>query len=57
MLCQPQFDLNDPMSSFEVMDPKMDSRMHRKQAMSIKVATEKGILLTEFSDSHRHALL
>ena len=38
MLCNPNFDLNDSMSSFEVMDPKMDCRMHRKLVLTPKKA-------------------
>ena len=30
MLCKPSLDLFDSMSSFEAMDPKMDTRMHRR---------------------------
>lgn len=29
ILCKPDLELFDTMSCFEVMDPKMDSRMHR----------------------------
>jgi hypothetical protein len=31
MLCKPNLDLNETMSSFEVMHPKMDARMKRHQ--------------------------
>ena len=38
MLCKPDLDLFDTMSCFEVMDPKMDSRMHRKEVITITKA-------------------
>ena len=50
MLCLPQLEFFDTMSSFEVMDAKMDSRMHRKEALTIKKAIESGILITELTD-------
>jgi hypothetical protein len=50
MLCLPELELFDTMNSFEIMDVKMDSRMHRKTALSIKTATEKGIFVKDFTD-------
>ncbi len=40
MLCKPTLDLFDTMNSFEVMHDKMDSRMHRAKALSVKSAKE-----------------
>ena len=34
MLCKPELSLFDTMSCFEVMDPKMDARIHRREALS-----------------------
>ena len=45
MLCKPDLDMFDTMSCFEVMDAKMDSRMHRKEVTTIKKAVEQGILI------------
>ena len=36
MICKPDLDLYDTMSCFEVMDAKMDSRMHRKEGKTIQ---------------------
>ena len=59
MLCEPGLELFDTMNSFEVMDPKMDCRMHRKDAMSLQTAKEKGILLetAAMSPEHKHAFV
>jgi len=57
MLCKPSFDLFDSMNSFEAMHDKMDSRMHRASALTLKVARETGIIAPELTDNHRHALL
>jgi len=38
MLCKPELDLYDTMSCFEVMDPKMDNRMHRRGVKTAKQA-------------------
>ena len=38
MLCKPELDMYDTMSCFEVMDKKMDSRVHRNEAMTVKKA-------------------
>ena len=38
MICKPNLDLNDSMSAFEIMDPKMDGRMHRKLIVTPKQA-------------------
>ena len=45
MLCKPDLDLFDTMSSFEVMDPKMDARMHRKDVPNVQKAVENGSLI------------
>ena len=58
MLCRPGLDLADTMSCFEVMDPKMDSRMHRKTVMTVPKAQAAGILVKpcEMSVNQKHAL-
>ena len=38
------FDLNDTMSGFELMDPKMDFRVNYKSAMTPKKALDGGII-------------
>jgi len=38
MLCKDEFDLNDSMSAFEVMCPKMDVRHGRDQVLTPKKA-------------------
>ena len=45
MLCKPDLDMFDTMSCFEVMDAKMDMRMHRKQALTPAKARQDGILV------------
>ena len=35
MICKPELDLFDTMNCFEVMDPKMDARMHRKKVKNV----------------------
>ena len=47
------------MSSFEVMDPKMDMRMHRKDALTPAKARKDGIIIaaTAFTSAHKHAFL
>jgi hypothetical protein len=57
MLCKPTLDLFDTMNSFEVMHDKMDSRMHRAAALTVKAAKEQGIIAAELTDQHRHALV
>lgn len=59
LLAKPDFDLFETMSSFEVMDPKMDMRMARKEALHPKQAIAKGILITdrELSPAELQALL
>ena len=58
MLCNPGLDLADTMSCFEVMDPKMDSRMHRKKVMTVPKAQADGILTkpSDMSANQKHAL-
>lgn len=58
MLCKPTLDLFDSMSSFEVMDIKMDARMQRKLPLTPKQAKQSGILLINESltASHRRSL-
>ena len=50
MLCLPELELFDTMNSFEIMDAKMDSRMHRKTALTIKAAAERGIFVKNLTD-------
>ena len=45
MLCKPSMDLFGTMSCFEVMDPKMDARMHRNDTLTLGMAREQGILI------------
>ena len=40
MLCKPQLDLNETMSSFECMHPKMDARMARAKVIHPKNAVK-----------------
>ena len=58
MLCKPELDLFDTMSCFEVMDPKMDARMHRKEIMTVAKARAEGVLILpgEMTPQHKHAL-
>lgn len=58
MICKPTLDLFDTMSSFEVMDPKMDMRMHRKLVPNLKAAKENKVLLLkdDLTVNHRIAL-
>jgi hypothetical protein len=57
MLCKPSFDLFDSMNSFESMHEKMDSRMHRASALTVKTARDQGIIVPDLTDKHRHALI
>ena len=59
MICETNFDLNDTMSSFEVMDSKMDIRMKRFESLIPSKAIEKGILITnrELTSAEKLALL
>ena len=57
MLCKPELDMFDTMSCFEVMDKKMDSRVHRNDAMTVKKAIQKDILKEELSTGQQHALI
>lgn len=45
MLCKDNLDLFETMSCFEVMDPKMDTRMHRKQVLNLKDAQKGNIIV------------
>ena len=45
MLCTPDLELFDTMSCFEVLDPKMDARMHRGLALTPARARQDGILV------------
>jgi len=45
MLCKDELDLFDTMSCFEVMDHKMDSRMHRRESLTPAKAIQNGILI------------
>ena len=45
MLCKPDLDMLDTMNCFEVLDPKMDARMHRKSAITPAKARQNGILI------------
>ena len=58
MICKPNLDLFDTMSSFEVMDPKMDMRMHRKLVPTLKAAKENKVLLMkdELNVIHKQAI-
>ena len=58
MLCKPDLDLFDTMSCFEVMDPKMDARMHRKDVQTVQKAVDEGVLIQadKLSFKHKHAL-
>ena len=58
MLCKPEMELFDTMSSFEVMDPKMDARMHRKSVPNVQKAVDNGILIKAdlLSGKHKQAL-
>ena len=58
MLCKPDMDLFDTMSCFEVMDPKMDARMHRKDIRTVKTAVDDGTLIQAdlLTDKHKTAL-
>ena len=58
MICKPNLDLFDTMSSFEVMDPKMDMRMHRKLVPALKAAKENKVLLMkdELNVIHKQAI-
>ena len=58
MLCKPDLDLFDTMSCFEVMDPKMDARMHRKDVPNVQKAVENGSLIKAdlLTDKHKVAL-
>ena len=40
MLCKDDLDLNDSMSAFEILCPKMDVRFHRKEVLTPKKAIE-----------------
>ena len=53
MLCRPDLELFDTMSCFEVLDRKMDSRMHRAEALTPAKARQSGVLIqaTDMSDS------
>ena len=59
MLCKPELSLFDTMSCFEVMDPKMDARIHRREALSQQKAKANGILkpVEGLSNDEKHALL
>ena len=45
MLCKTDMDLFDTMSCIEVMDPKMDMRMKRKEALTPTQALKQEILI------------
>ena len=45
MLCKPDLEMYDTMNTFEVLDPKMDCRMHRNLALTPAKAREQGILI------------
>jgi len=45
MFCKDDFDLNDSMSAFEVMCPKMDVRHGRDQVLTPKKAIASGVLV------------
>lgn len=45
MLCKPELELFDTMSCFEVLDPKMDARMHRAEALTLTKARKTGVLI------------
>ena len=47
LLCLESFDLNETMSAFEVMDPKMDVRKARNESLWPKKAIEQGILIVD----------
>ena len=47
MLCKPSLDLNETMSSFECMHPKMDARMARAQVIHPKTAPKTESLSAE----------
>ena len=59
MLCKPNLDMFDTMNCFEVLDPKMDTRMHRKLALTQAKARQNGILIDaqELSDAQKRALM
>ena len=59
MLCKPNMDLFNTMSCFEVMDAKMDARMHRGESLTLSKAREQGILIPaeELSSAQIHALM
>ena len=44
MLCKEDLDLNDTMSAYEVMCPKMDVRIHRKTILTPKQAIKQGLM-------------
>ena len=46
-IAKPDFDLNESMTAFEVMDQKMDLRLRRKEFMHPLKAIEKGLLISE----------
>lgn len=45
MLSKPDMDLFDTMSCIEVMDPKMDMRMKRKEALTPTEALKREVLI------------
>ena len=59
MLCKPDLSLFDTMSCFEVMDPKMDVRMHRAEALTAAKASANGVLIPsgQLSNDQKHALM
>ena len=59
MLCKPDLDLFEMMSCFEVMDAKMDQRMHRKEVLTPAKARLNGVLVpaSQLTAAKKHALL
>ena len=49
-IAKEDFDLYDTMSSFEIMDKKMDVRKARNEALTVEKAEAKGILKSKLNE-------